>query len=146
RILGAAEFVEPDFSNLYKNYDNDADKIAKVLKLLETEFETYIKRTEAVVKSKDQEEWESILHKLIAHINNLKLGSLEALPKDVELLDNDLNRIKNVFVYYLCCFRVEGYFNSKGGFFLKFLFRNSAYWGGGCRKAQRYCGYWNFFC
>ncbi|MBU3821101.1 HAMP domain-containing protein [Flavobacteriaceae bacterium XHP0103] len=115
RVLGSEEFVEPNFSSLYKNYDNDASKITKVLKLLETEFETYIKRIENVVKNKDQEDWEAILHKLIAHINNLKLGSLESLPKDIKHLGkDDLNRIKNIFVYYLCCFRVEEYLNSKG--------------------------------
>lgn len=114
-VLGSEEFSGPDFSSLYKNYDNDTTRIAKVLKLLETEFETYIKRIEVAFKNKDQEDWEAIQHKLIAHINNLKLGSLESLPKELKLLKkDDLNRIKNIFVYYLCCFRVEGNINSKG--------------------------------
>jgi two-component system, sensor histidine kinase len=115
KILGDSEFISPDFSNLYKNYDNDFVKIAKVLKLLETEFETYAKRIDSVVKNKNQDEWESILHKLIAHINNLKLGSLENLPKNVESITlEELNKINNTFAYYLCCIRVEGRINSKG--------------------------------
>ncbi|MGE5944830.1 MAG: ATP-binding protein, partial [Flavobacteriales bacterium] len=115
KLLGNHEFSAPDFSNIYSNYDHNSSKIIKVLKLLEEEFETYVKRIDAVVKSKDEKEWESILHKLIAHINNLKLVSLsEVLPKKVkEVTATDLDNIHNAFAYYVCCIRAEIQINLK---------------------------------
>ncbi|WP_111309334.1 ATP-binding protein [Confluentibacter sediminis] len=115
KILGSHEFTLPDFSNIYSNYDNNSNRIIKVLKLLEEEFETYLKRIDSVVKTKDESEWEAILHKMIAHINNLKLLSLsEVLPQKVkEVANSDLENIYNVFAYYLCCIRVEVQLNSK---------------------------------
>ena len=115
KILGQTEFNAPDFSNLYSNYDNHVAKINKVLKLLETEFETYLKRIDLAFEHQNQADWEAILHKLIAHVNNLKLGSLKSLPQSIiEVTPEQLNNIKNAFAYYLCCFRVEGRANLKG--------------------------------
>jgi hypothetical protein len=80
-----------------------------VLKLLEEEFETYIKRIDAVFKSKDEKDWQAILHRLIAHIKNLNLQSLSnALPQSVkEVTHEDWEAIRNIFNYYLCCIRTE---------------------------------------
>ncbi|MBJ6369311.1 ATP-binding protein [Snuella sedimenti] len=115
KVLGANEFFPPNFSSVYSNYDYDKEKIAKVVNLLIDEFETYKDRIEKAVTSKDQEEWEAILHKLIAHINNLELSSLfELLPDKVEGVSlNQLQKIQNAFAYYLCCFREEKRINLK---------------------------------
>ncbi|GAA3570022.1 hybrid sensor histidine kinase/response regulator [Snuella lapsa] len=115
KVLGAHEFSQPDFLNIYSNYDHEKGKIAKVIGLLIEEFQTYKDRIEKAVTSKDQKEWEAILHKLIAHINNLKLSSLsKLLPEQVETLAlNQLEEIQNTFVYYLCCFREERRVNLK---------------------------------
>lgn len=115
-VLGSKEFNAPDFSNLYNNYDADASKMMEVLKLLQSEFKTYLNRIEAVADSKDQKEWKAIQHKLIAHINSLGLTDLKAAMPDriVVLKKDDLHKIYNLFAYYLCCFRLEEYLNSKG--------------------------------
>jgi len=115
KLLGSHEFSAPNFSSIYSNYDYNASKIIKVLKLLEEEFETYTKRIDTVFKNKDEHEWEAILHKLIAHINNLRLLSLsEALPQKVKNITiEDLEHIHNAFAYYLCCIRAEIQINLK---------------------------------
>ncbi|WP_242202730.1 hybrid sensor histidine kinase/response regulator [Aestuariivivens insulae] len=115
KILGAHEFSQPNFSNLYHNYDHDKEKIARVIDLLIDEFETYKDRIERAVTHKDQKEWDAILHKLITHINNLGLNSLlESLPEKVEALTlSQLQDVLNTFNYYLCCFRVERRINLK---------------------------------
>ncbi|WP_100616170.1 sensor histidine kinase [Confluentibacter citreus] len=115
KLLGSNEYSVPDFSNIYSNYDHNSTKINKVLKLLEEEFETYIKRIDTVFRNKDENEWEAILHKLIAHINNLKLASLfEVLPQKVkDITIEDLENIHDAFAYYLCCIRVEIQINLK---------------------------------
>ena len=117
KILGSNEFKAPDFSNIYNNYDHDIPKINKVLKLLEKEFENYQKGINKISGGKDQVKWEAIIHKLIAHINNLKLTDLrEVLPDKISALNVDyLNKINNVFAYYLCCIRVERNLNLKVG-------------------------------
>tara|TARA_R110002049_G_scaffold17731_4_gene68767 strand:+ start:3662 stop:6154 length:2493 start_codon:yes stop_codon:yes gene_type:complete len=114
-ILGSKEINAPNFSNLYNNYDADASKMIEVLKLLQSEFKTYLDRIEAVADSKDQKEWKAIQHKLIAHINSLGLTDLKgAMPDRIEVLkQDDLPKIYNLFAYYLCCFRFEEYLNSK---------------------------------
>ncbi|WP_223548892.1 sensor histidine kinase [Aestuariivivens sp. NBU2969] len=116
KTLGSNEFSAPNFSNLYNNYDNNPEKIVKVLNILIDEFETYKTRIEKTIKRKDQNEWNAILHKLIAHINNLELNSLlTLLPEKVETLNlKGLSAIINAFAYYLCCFRVEKRINLKG--------------------------------
>ena len=115
KILGSNEFLCPDFQNIYSSYDHDPNKMVKVLKLLEEEFTTYSKRIDLVNNNKKQEQWEAILHKLIAHIKNLSLTNLkDILPEKVSDLENgDLKKIRNTITYYLCCFRVERYLNSK---------------------------------
>ena len=117
KILGSHEFKAPDFSNIYNNYDHDIPKINKVLKLLEKEFENYLKGINKIGVGKDQVKWEAIIHKLIAHINNLKLTDLrEVLPDKISAINVDhLNKINNVFAYYLCCIRVERNLNLKVG-------------------------------
>jgi hypothetical protein len=119
KILGSHEFKAPDFSNVYNNYDHDIPKINKVLKLLEKEFENYLKEINKIGESKDQVKWEAIIHKLIAHINNLKLTDLkEVLPDKISAINMDvLNNINNVFAYYLCCIRAERHLNLKVGSF-----------------------------
>ncbi|PKA98734.1 LOW QUALITY PROTEIN: signal transduction histidine kinase [Flavobacteriaceae bacterium MAR_2009_75] len=115
RLLGAHEFMAPDFSTVYTNYDNDSAKISKVLQLLREEFGTYLDRMKKAENTKDQKEWDAILHKLIAHINNLQLTDLqEVLPqKVIALKKDDLSAISNIFAYYLCCIRCEESLNSK---------------------------------
>lgn len=109
KILGSHEYSAPNFSSIYSNYDNNSSKISRVLKLLEEEFETYIKRIDTVFKSKDEKDWQAILHRLIAHIKNLNLQSLSnALPQSVkEVTHEDWEAIRNMFNYYLCCIRTE---------------------------------------
>src|SRR5690606_27008591 len=113
--LGKHEYESPDFTNVHMNYDHDKQKISKVLSLLSSEFEVYLTRIEKAYENKDQEEWKSILHKLVTHIHNLKLNGLsELLPEEISSLKNeDLIVIKKVIIYYLCCFRAESYINSK---------------------------------
>ncbi|WP_034039925.1 hybrid sensor histidine kinase/response regulator [Wocania ichthyoenteri] len=115
KILGANEFSLPDFSNIYSNYDYDNSKIVKVLNLLIDEFETYMTRIDTCIATKNQDEWEAILHKLIAHINNLKLTSLlDVLPNEVKSLkQKNAQKVYNTFAYYLCCFRLEKRINLK---------------------------------
>ena len=117
KILGSNEFKAPDFSNIYNNYDHDIPKINKVLKLLEKEFENYLKGINKIGESKDQVKWEAIIHKIIAHINNLQLTDLkEALPDKIAIVDKGhLHKINNIFAFYLCCIRAEGHLNSKVG-------------------------------
>ena len=105
KILGSNEFKAPDFSNIHYNYDHDAHKIDKVLKLLEKEFDNYLKVINKIGYGNDQSQWETLLHKLIAHINNLNLTDLkEVLPDKISNINDDyLNKINNVFAYYLCC-------------------------------------------
>lgn len=114
-LLGKNEFKFPDFTNIHMNYDHDKQKIAKVFRLLGSEFDTYLTRIKKAYENKDQEEWKAILHKLVTHIHNLKLTSLsELLPEEINSLKNeDLERINNTVIYYLCCFRAESYINSK---------------------------------
>ena len=114
-ILGSKEINAPDFSNIYSNYDADAFKMVEVLKLLQSEFKTYLDRIEAVANSKDQKEWIAIQHKLVAHINSLGLIDLKnAMPERIVVVESDeLSKIYNLFAYYLCCFRFEEYINSK---------------------------------
>ena len=115
KLLGSNEFESPDFSNIYKNYDHDTVKVDRVLKLLDEEFNIYLKKINTIVKAKDQVIWESIIHKLIAHINNLGLITLsKVLPEKIISLNSDkLSKINNAFAYYLCCLRVEIQLNLK---------------------------------
>ena len=114
RILGTNEFKAPDFSNVYSNYDNNPVKIGKVLKLLLEEFETYLKRIENAAVTKDQKEWNAILHKLVVHINTLGLTDLQnLLPEKVtDFKSEGLNDLRNIFGYCSCCIRCEEYLNS----------------------------------
>ncbi|MBM1105398.1 hypothetical protein JQC67_04510 [Aurantibacter crassamenti] len=116
RILGSNEYNAPVFSMIYKNYDKNQDKIGKVLLLLQEEFTTYLYRIKNAISSKDQKEWDAILHKLIAHIKIMKLTELgEILPNNINALKiEDQQAIINIFSYYLCCIRSEKYFNSTG--------------------------------
>ncbi|MDT0685404.1 ATP-binding protein [Autumnicola psychrophila] len=111
QLLGKNEFPIPDFSNIYSNYDNDSDKVSRVLKLLHEEFHTYLERIYKAAEKGDQKEWEAILHKLITHINNLALHEFrEILPKKVALVNRaKLETIHDHFAYYLCCIRTERY-------------------------------------
>ncbi|MCM4164138.1 MULTISPECIES: ATP-binding protein [unclassified Arenibacter] len=115
KVLGSNELQAPDFSNIHNSYDHDIPKINKVLELLEKEFENYLKEINKIARSKDQIKWEAVIHKLIAHINNLKLTDLkEVLPAKISTLNADhSNKINTVFSYYLCCIRVERHLNSK---------------------------------
>ncbi len=114
-LLGKNEFEVPDFSNIFSNYDHNPEKVSKVLKLLHEEFETYLKRILEVAETGDQKDWESILHKLVANLKNLKLFRLkEIIPHNVSsLTSEELDLIRQHFAYCLCCFRNESRINLK---------------------------------
>lgn len=73
------EYVRPDFSKLFHDYDNDIAKLNKVFSILQNEFEQYYSRIALVFESNNQSEWESIKHKLIVHVKQLELADLEAI-------------------------------------------------------------------
>lgn len=116
--LGEKEFTCPDFSSIYSNYDNDQEKINKVLKLLQEEFKIYLERIFEVFDNQDQKEWKAINHKLITHINNLNLSELrEILPEEATTMDRKkLEELRSLFAFYLCCFRNERNINLKDRF------------------------------
>ncbi|AOW19790.1 ATP-binding response regulator [Urechidicola croceus] len=109
KILGANEYQAPDFKNIYKNYDNDSKKITKVLSLIENEFTIYNDRIKKTSVSKNQQEWEDIIHKLINHIHNLNLNSLKkVLPNEIKnISEAQIKSIQTIFNYYGCCIRTE---------------------------------------
>ncbi|TBW29122.1 ATP-binding protein [Gramella sp. KN1008] len=109
QILAEKEFLKPDFKNIYADYDNDREKIKKVLQLLQEEFKMYLDRIFKAYEGKNQKEWKAINHKLITHIHNLKLTELkENLPDQVtDITSEGLIKIRSLFAFYLCCFRNE---------------------------------------
>lgn len=115
QVLAENEHKKPDFTNLYSNYDNELEKINKVLNLLHDEFTTYLERIFNAHEKQDQKEWKAINHKLITHINNLKLVELkELLPESISDLDQrKLKDIRSIFAFHMCCFRNERNFNLK---------------------------------
>ena len=98
----------------YEQYDYDQKKMANFLSMLQDEFNNYISRIEAVYESKNQKEWEAILHKIITHIKSMKLNKLsEVLPEKIEDLDEvSFRKAINILSYCLCYFRVETLSNS----------------------------------
>lgn len=115
QVLAENEYKKPDFANLYSNYDNDREKVNKVLNLLHDEFITYLDRIFNAHEKQDQKEWKAINHKLITHVNNLKLMELEKLlPVNISNLNQKkLKGIRSLFAFYMCCFRNERNFNLK---------------------------------
>lgn len=113
--LAENEYLKPDFSNIYSDYDHDREKVKRVLKLLDNEFITYLDRIFLAYQNKDQKEWKAILHKLITHIHNLKLIELkENLPEEISKLnDTRLTKIRALFAFYVCCLRTERNVNLK---------------------------------
>jgi len=109
KLLGRAEYDSPDFINLYGNYDHDREKISRILELLEDEFKLYISRTEQLMTSNDPEEWQALVHKLIAHTRDLKLSNLSVLleKEKSNISKQDLEKILNSLKYCLCCIRFE---------------------------------------
>ncbi|UXP31159.1 ATP-binding protein [Reichenbachiella agarivorans] len=112
--LGSQEFDLPYMNGIYAQYDHRPDKIANYLKIMISEFNTYIQRIEEVKISQEEKEWKAILHKLITHINAMKLEKLaESLPNGVHDLDeSQLTTIINQLRFYLCFFRNELRINS----------------------------------
>lgn len=113
-ILGQNEYDKPNLEPSYEQYDFNEEKIANFLSMLQNEFNNYISRIEAVSESKDQKEWEAILHKIITHIKSMNLEKLSTvLPKKIENLDQEsLSKVKNLLLYYQCYFRTEEITNS----------------------------------
>ena len=113
-ILGQNENEKPNLEPSYEQYDFNKEKIANFLSMLHDEFNNYISRIEAVYESKNQKEWEAILHKIITHIKNMNLDKLSSvLPEKIENLNEEaLLKVQNLLRYYQCFFRTERDANS----------------------------------
>lgn len=113
-LLGSTEYDTPNLESSYEQYDFNKEKITNFLSLLQDEFSNYILRIEAVYQSKNQQEWEAIIHKIITHIRSMELAKLrEVLPENVQDLNEErFNKAINILSYCLCCFRVEQTSNS----------------------------------
>ena len=78
-LICKKKYDVPKLGNIYKQYDNDSIKTKKYLTILIQEFNQYHSRILAVLESGNQKEWNAIKHKIITHINSLKLNQLEML-------------------------------------------------------------------
>lgn len=82
------EFNAPNFSAIYRDYDNDKEKIKRVFELLIEEFKTYNNRIANAFSKNDSAEWSAIQHKLIAHVKRLELNDIK------EIIDLNLEDIQ----------------------------------------------------
>ncbi|MFT7036957.1 MAG: signal transduction histidine kinase/CheY-like chemotaxis protein [Cyclobacteriaceae bacterium] len=114
-LLGRNEYDTPNLDSSYEQYDFNKEKIINFLSLLHDEFSNYILRIEAVYQSKNQKEWEAIMHKIITHIRSMKLAKLtNILPENIQDLNEEsFTKAINILSYSLCCFRVEQTSNSR---------------------------------
>ncbi|RKR08047.1 signal transduction histidine kinase [Maribacter vaceletii] len=105
----------PQLHNIYKQYDNNSQKINNYLHILIHEFENYYDRILNVIISKDKEEWKAIKHKIITHVTSLELKNINYLLK-VNINEITLNNsieLKNNILYILCYLRNELLLNLK---------------------------------
>lgn len=108
-VLGKSQADTPDTTPSYAQYDHDSAKVKQFLRLLISEFETYLERIHRAFETQNEDEWTAIRHKLITHIRNLKLDVLQAtLPDQVhDLTREKLDLVDNLMLYNLCFFRNE---------------------------------------
>ncbi|MEQ6121940.1 ATP-binding protein [Reichenbachiella sp. MALMAid0571] len=113
-LLGKNEYDIPNLTSSYEQYDFNKEKIENFLSMLHNEFNHYISKIETVYQSKNQKEWESIMHKIITHIKSMNLTKLsEVLPEKIQDLDiTSFTNVINILSYCLCYFRVEKLSNS----------------------------------
>ncbi len=109
QLLGSNEFTTPDFKEIEINYDNNSERIKRVLDLLETEFTLFIERIDYLLETQDLEEWQAVAHKLITHARSLKLSDAEGyLHNTIAVPETeDLKTLQNLLRYTLCCIRLE---------------------------------------
>ena len=109
QLLGSNEFITPDFKEIEVNYDNNPEKIKRVLHLLETEFTLFIERIDNLLETQDLEEWHAIAHKLITHARSLQLSDAEGYLHNTFAVPEteDLKALQNLLRYTLCCIRLE---------------------------------------
>lgn len=108
-ILGRNEYEYPDLESIYKNYDNTKSSISRYLELLDREFALYKERIINAIDTRDQKEWDAIIHKMVAHIHSMKLTQFaELLAVDVRNIEPGMElKIKNYIAYFQTVFRVE---------------------------------------
>jgi len=108
-LLGRQEYDVPQLETIYEQYDHQPEKIRNFLNILQQEFTDYVERFDKVFKSRDQTEWEAIIHKLTTHIKTMKLNKLsQVLPEDPSKLDQTkAEAIKSCLLYCMCVFRYE---------------------------------------
>ncbi|MCV9385535.1 ATP-binding response regulator [Reichenbachiella ulvae] len=116
QLLGQSEWSKPQLDTIFSQYDHDRKKIDNYLKILISEFSSYLDRIQNVWQSKEQKEWEAIHHRLVTHIKSLSLDRLAAHwpEKLLELEEGDYHFIVNQILYCLTCFRCEARLNSIG--------------------------------
>ena len=108
-LLGEKEYDSPSLESIYEQYDHQPQKINKFLDILQQEFNQYIERFEAVYLTRNEKEWQAIMHRFTTHIKSLGLKKLSAkLPENAALFDqSNMEFVKNSLLYCLCVFRNE---------------------------------------
>ncbi len=109
------EIKPPNFSAIYRDYDDNKEKITRVFKILIGEFKEYLNQITHVFESEDQKKWESIQHKLIAHVKRLHLVELEdIIEKAIEEIPTaKRERATACVAFYIACMRAEQLINLK---------------------------------
>jgi hypothetical protein len=106
-LITRDEYTEPNFDNLYRNYDYDSNMINKALNVLNDEFLKYRKGIRQTIESGDQKRWEETLHRLISTVRQLELKDLEnLLDKDVRKI-GDGGQLLRIVDWYILCIRLE---------------------------------------
>ncbi len=105
-LLGNKEWQPPVMKDIYHQYDNETQKITNYLDILLIEFSKYESR---IADLKKEDEWKAIKHKIVTHINSLKLESLRpSFEKEFDKIsEEDVKEILNQLRYYQCFFRTE---------------------------------------
>jgi two-component system, sensor histidine kinase len=109
QLTGSQEFPVPDFKEIAHNYDQNQQKINRVLEILEIEFQVFIGRLEDLLTSSSLAEWQSIAHKLITHTRTLALHELTDILEQNHTIPapQDLKRLQHSLRYALCCIRLK---------------------------------------
>ena len=102
-------YGSPDWSNLYQNYDNNAEMIRRVLGLILEEIKAYLAEISLISNRFDLEIWHRIKHKLITHARDMKLKTM------ISILETDESMLSTLTVHdlsealkHLACFiRIE---------------------------------------
>lgn len=99
----------PKLENIYEQYDFNKQKITNYLNILNKEFDVYLKRITVVYKSKNNEEWLAIKHKIITHLNSLELFQMKTLFTDAieDVTPQNFTILTNAIKYIQCYLRNE---------------------------------------